>query len=205
MITRIRGELVELTERSALLHVEALTYELLVPAANVPDLLGKIGQPIEFFTLHYFEGQSQGSSFLPRLIGFSSERDRAFFELFTTVKGIGNRKALRALVRPFAETATAIANRDSKTLTDMPEIGKRSAETIIAELHGKVDLFVGEIASTIEVTMPTFSEDAISMLVQLGETKRDAKRLVRLAFDTNPDIATADQLVQTSFQLKGVS
>ncbi len=205
MITRIRGELVELTERSALLHVEALTYELLVPAANVPDLLGKIGQPIEFFTLHYFEGQSQGSSFLPRLIGFSSERDRAFFELFTTVKGIGNRKALRALVRPFAETATAIANRDSKTLTDMPEIGKRSAETIIAELHGKVDLFVGEIASTIEVTMPTFSEDAISMLVQLGETKRDAKRLVRLAFDTNPDIATADQLVQTSFQLKGIS
>jgi Holliday junction DNA helicase RuvA len=178
---------------------------LLVPAANVPDLLGKIGQPIEFYTLHYFEGQSQGSSFLPRLIGFSSERDRAFFELFTTVKGIGNRKALRALVRPFAETATAIANRDAKTLTDMPEIGKRSAETIIAELHGKVDVFIGEIASTIEVIMPAFSDDAISMLVQLGETKADAKRLVRLAFDAQPDITTADQLVQTSFQLKGTS
>ena len=203
MITRIRGELVELTERSALLLVEAITYELFVPAANVPELLSKIGQPIEFFTLHYLEGQSQGSSFLPRLIGFSSERDRAFFELFTTVKGIGNRKALRALVRPFAETATAIANRDTKALTEMPEIGKRSAETIIAELHGKVDVFVGEIASTIEVTMPPFSEDAILMLVQLGETKRDAKRLVQLAFGTKPEINTADQLVQISFQLKG--
>jgi len=203
VITRIRGELVELTERSALLLVEAITYELFVPAANVPELLSKIGQPIEFFTLHYFEGQSQGSSFLPRLIGFSSERDRAFFELFTTVKGIGNRKALRALVRPFAETATAIANRDTKSLTEMPEIGKRSAETIIAELHGKVDVFVGEIASTIEVTMPPFSEDAILMLVQLGETKRDAKRLVQLAFGTKPEINTADQLVQISFQLKG--
>jgi Holliday junction DNA helicase RuvA len=203
VITRIRGELVELTERSALLLVEAITYELFVPAANVPELLSKIGQPIEFFTLHYLEGQSQGSSFLPRLIGFSSERDRAFFELFTTVKGIGNRKALRALVRPFAETATAIANRDTKALTEMPEIGKRSAETIIAELHGKVDVFVGEIASTIEVTMPPFSEDAILMLVQLGETKRDAKRLVQLAFGTKPEINTADQLVQISFQLKG--
>jgi len=203
VITRIRGELVELTERSALLLVEAMTYELFVPAANVPELLSKIGQPIEFFTLHYLEGQSQGSSFLPRLIGFSSERERAFFELFTTVKGIGNRKALRALVRPFAETATAIANRDTKALTEMPEIGKRSAETIIAELHGKVDVFVGEIASTIEVTMPPFSEDAILMLVQLGETKRDAKRLVQLAFGTKPEINTADQLVQISFQLKG--
>jgi holliday junction DNA helicase RuvA len=205
VITRIRGELAELTERTALVHVEAITYELLIPAANVPELLGKIGQSIEFFTLYYFEGQSQGSSFLPRLIGFSSERDRAFFELFTTVKGIGNRKALRALVRPFAETAAAIANRNAKALTEMPEIGKRSAETIIAELHGKVDLFVGEIASTIEVTMPSFSEDAIAMLVQLGETKRDANRLVKLAFNTDPDIETADQLVQTSFQLKGTS
>ncbi len=205
MITRIRGKLIELTERSALIHVDSLTYELLVPAADVPTLLSNIGNDIEFYTLHYLEGQSQGSSFLPRLIGFSSEQDRSFFELFTTVKGIGNRKALRALVRPFAETAAAISNRDATTLTSMPEIGKRSAETIIAELHGKVDPFIGEIASTVEITLPAFSEDAISVLVQLGETTRDAKRLVQLAFDANPEIDTADQLVQTSFQIKATT
>ncbi len=203
MITRIRGELVELTERSALIHVEAVTYELLVPAADVPTLLSKLGMPVEFYTLHYLEGQSQGSSFIPRLIGFSSEQDRAFFELFTTVKGIGNRKALRALVRPFMETASAIANRDATALTTMPEIGKRSAETIIAELHGKVDVFVVEVASTIEAMMPAYCEDAISMLVQLGESKRDAKQLVQRAYEIDPDISSADQLVQNSFQLKG--
>ena len=204
MITRIRGELAELTERSALIHVDAVTYELLVPAADVPMLLSKLGMPVEFFTLHYLEGQSQGSSFLPRLIGFSSEQDRSFFELFTTVKGIGNRKALRALIRPFMETAAAIANRDATLLTSMPEIGKRSAETIIAELHGKVDIFVTEVSSTIEVTMPAFCEDAISMLMQLGETKRDAKRLIQLALESLPGNAeSADQLVQTSFTIKG--
>lgn len=203
MITRIRGELAELTERSAFIHVEAVTYELLVPAADIHSLLSKIGTPVEFYTLHYLEGQSQGSTFLPRLIGFSCEQDRAFFELFTTVKGIGNRKALRALIRPFKETATAIANRDATALTSMPEIGKRSAETIIAELHGKVDLFVAEVASTIDARMPAYCEDAISMLVQLGESKRDAKQLVRRAHENDPDISSADQLVQTSFQLKG--
>jgi len=204
VITRIRGKLVELTERSALIHVEAVTYELLVPAADVPTLVSKIGMPVEFYTLHYFEGQSQGSSFIPRLIGFSCEQDRAFFELFTTVKGIGNRKALRALVRPFMETASAIANRDSTALTSMPEIGKRSAETIIAELHGKVDVFVlEEVASIIESTMPAYCEDAITMLVQLGESKRDAKQLVQRAYEIDPEITSADQLVQTSFQLKG--
>ena len=85
----------------------------------------------------------------------------------------------------------------------MPEIGKRSAETIIAELHGKVDIFVLEVASTIEATMPAYCEDAILMLVQLGETKRDAKQLVRRAYELDPDVSSADQLVQTSFQLKG--
>jgi Holliday junction DNA helicase RuvA len=203
VITRIRGQLAELTERSALIHIDAMTYELLVPASDVPTLLGLIGTEVEFYTLHFLEGQSQGSSFTPRLIGFSSGRDRSFFELFTTVKGIGNKKALRALVRPFTETASAIANKDASALVSLPEIGKRSAETIIAELHGKVDVFVGEFASTIEVTMPACSEDAIGMLVQLGETKRDAKRLIQLAVESLETVDSADQLVQTSFQLKG--
>jgi len=203
VITRIRGELAEIKDGVALVHIEALTYELLIPAADISSLLSQVGNKVEFFTLHYFEGQSQGSSFTPRLIGFANDRDRAFFELFTTVKGIGNRKALRALIRPFSETATAISNRDANFLVSLPEIGKRSAETIIAQLNGKVDSFVGELASTIELDMPPYCEDAIAMLIQLGETKQDAKRLIQLAINSIDNIKSADQLVQTSFQLKG--
>ncbi len=183
--------------------VEAITYELLVPAADVPKLLERLGDQIEFHTMHYFEGQSQGTSFIPRLVGFSCDRDREFFQLFTTVKGIGNRKALRSLVRPFVEIATAIANRDLNALTSLPEIGKRSAETIVAELSGKIDRFVGNVMPTVDVKMPTFGGDAIAMLVQLGESPQDARKLVELAMDREPTIQTADQLVQTSFQLKG--
>ncbi|MDP6541330.1 MAG: Holliday junction branch migration protein RuvA [Phycisphaerales bacterium] len=203
MITRLRGKLVSVDEGKVMLRVEALTYELLVPAADVPLLLDRIGQQIEFHTMHYLEGQSQGSSFIPRLIGFSCDRDRDFFQLFTTVKGIGNRKALRALVRPLVEIAAAIASRDLTSLTSLPEIGKRSAETIVAELSGKVDAFVGDITPTVDVKMPPFGDDAIAMLVQLGESRRDARKLVELAMDREPTIETADQLVQTSFQLRG--
>ena len=203
MITRLRGKLVAVDEGKAMVAVEAITYELLVPAADVPTLLDRLGEQIEFHTLHYFEGQSQGTSFIPRLVGFSCDRDRDFFQLFTTVKGIGNRKALRSLVRPFVEIATSIANRDLNALTSLPEIGKRSAETIVAELSGKIDHFVGDIMPTVDVKMPTFGGDAIAMLVQLGESPRDARKLVELAMDHEPTIQTADQLVQTSFQLKG--
>lgn len=203
MITRLRGELIEVTESEALVQLDAMTYAVLVPAADIPRLIGQIGKPIEFHTIYYFEGQVQGNTITPRLIGFSNERDRAFFQLFTTVKGIGNRKALRALVRPFKETATAIAMKDAAALKELPEIGARSAETIIAQLYGKVEAFTGEIASTIEVLMPSFCQDAIDMLIQLGETKRDAKLLVKKAIAQDPSIETADQLVQASFQMKG--
>ncbi|HJN72153.1 MAG: hypothetical protein HOC93_03310 [Phycisphaerae bacterium] len=203
MITRLRGKLVAIDEGKAMIAVEAITYELLIPASDVEKLLDRLGEQLEFHTLHYFEGQSQGSSFVPRLIGFSCDRDRDFFQLFTTVKGIGNRKALRALVRPFGEIASAVANKDTAALVSLPEIGKRSAETIIAELNGKIDHFIGDVMPTIEIKMPSFGEDAIAMLVQLGESTRDARKLVRLAMETDPTIASADQLIQTSFQLKG--
>ena len=123
MITRLRGKLVAVDEGKVMIAVDSITYELLIPAADVEKHLDRISQQIEFHTLHYFEGQSQGSSFIPRLVGFSCDRDREFFQLFTTVKGIGNRKALRALIRPFGEIATAIANKDSSALLSLPELG----------------------------------------------------------------------------------
>jgi len=205
VITKIKGELLEVSENEAVIQVDAISYALLIPASDLSTLLNQVGNSIEFHTIYYMEGQVQGNVLTPRLIGFSTKRDRSFFELFTTVKGIGNRKALRALVRPFMETASAIAKRDIDALVELPEIGKRSAETIIAQLHGKVDAFVGEVASTIEVQTLPFCDDAIEMLVQLGESKRDAKQLVKKAIHQDPNIESADQLVQASFQIKGTT
>jgi len=198
VITRLKGELQEVTENEAVVQVEAIAYILLIPSADMPRLLGQIGTTVEFHTIYYVEGQVQGNTLTPRLIGFANKRDRSFFELL-----IGNRKALRALVRPFTEVAIAIASRDIQALVELPEIGKRSAETIIAQLHGKVDSFVGDIASTVEVTVPAFCRDAVEMLVQLGESKKDAKQLVKQAMSQDPNINSADQLVQASFQIKG--
>ncbi|MDP6601348.1 MAG: Holliday junction branch migration protein RuvA [Phycisphaerales bacterium] len=202
MITRIRGQLVEVNDGRALLSVGAITYELLVPAADVPDLHSRIGSDAEFHTLHFLEGQAQGASFSPRLIGFCSEQDRAFFVLFTSVKGIGNRKALRALVRPFAELAAAIAQRDAASLTQLPEIGRRTAETIVAELNGKVEEFMGPAGSGEEVAASPFVQDAVAMLRQMGESPRDARVLVQTVLEQQDGIESADQLVQACFRVK---
>lgn len=153
VITRISGELLRVEDGSAEIRVGGIVYELLVPAADEERWRGSIGESVEFHTLHFLEGQGQGSSYWPRLIGFRSPLERDFFELFTTVKGIGNRKALRALTMPFGMVAELIVRRDVAMLTTLPEIGRRTAESIVVELKGKAERFTvlgrGENASTL--------------------------------------------------------
>lgn len=208
MISRLSGILECITDDGrAMLQSGPITYEVLVPAADVDSLRDRTGDDVVFHTLHYLEGQSQGSTMLPRLIGFSSDLDRSFFTLFTTVKNIGYRKALRALQRPCREIATAIAAKDTAALTSLPEIGKRSAETIIAELHGKVDPFLDGLVepatgSRTGEALPTLVADTIALLTTLGESRTDARRRAELAFAAHPDVEGPEQLLQLIYTMK---
>src|SRR4051794_25440863 len=71
---------------------------------------GRVGMDFE----GVFEGGGGGAggNIEPRLVGFLRADDRAFFNLFITVKGIGPKKALRALVLPTGDIAQAIESRD---------------------------------------------------------------------------------------------
>jgi Holliday junction DNA helicase RuvA len=202
MISRIEGELLSAAGSSIELGCGELVYELLVPAIDTQRLAAMVGERISFHTLHYMEGQGQGTSFIPRLIGFRTIEDRAFFELFTTVKGFGNRKALRALELPFADIAAAIAAKDTDVLTALPEIGKRTAESIIAQLSGKVDRFIEIKDMHPAAQINPLTNDAIAVLVQLGESKSHARQLVDRALAADPSLDSPDALVAAAFRLK---
>src|ERR1700733_13455002 len=100
MIAAITGRLVSIDETSVRLEVGPIVYELLVSAADATDLRESLGQSITFHTLMYLEGDPNRGNLEPRLIGFVTPRDKKFFELFTTVNGIGPKKALKALSVP---------------------------------------------------------------------------------------------------------
>jgi hypothetical protein len=90
----------------------ALLEGVLRQVVVVERLTRRVGQDVVLHTIHYVEGDPSHGVQTPRLVGFLSETDRDFFRVFTTVKGIGMRKALRALARPVAEIAAAIQNKD---------------------------------------------------------------------------------------------
>jgi Holliday junction DNA helicase RuvA len=209
MISRLEGELIEVDGGRASVRCGQLTYDLLVPAADQAELASRLNETVHFHTLHYLEGQGQGTSFVPRLIGFQTEADRRFFELFTTVKGMSNRKALRALALPFSTIAGAIATKDVVTLKSLPEVGPRTAQTIVAELHGKVDQVIelkpGDgmpAASGVEAADADVIRDAVAVLHQLGEPAHQARQLVERALAADPTIDTPDGLVAAAFRLK---
>ncbi|MDX1564554.1 MAG: Holliday junction branch migration protein RuvA [Phycisphaeraceae bacterium] len=212
MICQVQGVLESLTENAAVVRLEGgVSYELLLPAFLIPRLEDRIGQVVTFHTIHYLEGGGQGSNFTPRLAGFTHQDDREFFKLFTSVKGIGPRKALRAMSLSTDQIAAAIVSRDAKRLQTMPEIGKRTAETIVAELSGKVDRFADEAAmgaagSADEAAAPVPSgpvAEAMEVLVQLGETRADALKWIHQARARNDQIDSADRLVAEVFRIKG--
>src|SRR5688500_9072135 len=148
MIASLTGSLRHVDDDRIHLQVGPILYELLVPAFDIDRLKDDIDLEMTFHTLLYIQGDANGGNLEPRLLGFLRREDKKFFEKFITVKGIGPKKALKALALPVGEIAHAIESKDAKFLCTLPEIGKRTAETIVAELSGKVKDFVGSISET---------------------------------------------------------
>src|SRR5207237_5752124 len=82
-----------------------------------------------------------GNRFVPRRIGFLSEVELDFFDLFCTVEKIGAKKALKAMARPVKEIADAIARQDARWLSTLPGIGATTADQIVTTLKRKITPF----------------------------------------------------------------
>ncbi|MHC4995450.1 MAG: Holliday junction branch migration protein RuvA [Planctomycetota bacterium] len=218
MISRIHGILDSIGPDAAYLTVEGgLTYEVLVPAYVGARLGLQIGAPVTLYTLHYLEGSSSGANMTPRLAGFLTEADKGFFELFTTIKGIGPKKALKAMSLSTGQIAAAIADRDAKTLQALPGIGKKAAETIVVTLNDKVDPYIDPTAHTAQLadtqsgdtTPPSggapsraTAREALAVLEQLGENRAQAVGWIDEVLVHQPDIDDAQTLIAEVLRVK---
>lgn len=206
MISRIEGQLIELTSDTGLLKVGPVCYEVMLAGCAVSELSSKIGSDITLCTMEYLEGTPGKGNLIPRMVGFLSLSEKQFFEKYTSVKGLGIKKGLKSLTLPIAAVADAIEAGDEKMLTALPSVGKRLAQLIIAELKGKVsDFAVG--ASQVSAAGPsgkleTFQTEALEILVAWGERRPEAMELIESACKKHPDINTAEQLVPLVYRIK---
>ncbi len=204
MIAGIEGKLVQLDNETALVQVGAITYEIMLPGYGINALSGLIGSEIALCTMEYYEGSLGGGNLIPRLVGFLSPAERAFFTTFISVKGMGIRKGLRALNIPIQDIAAAVESGDEKMLMTLPGIGRRMAQQTVAELKGKLHAFAlgAERAAVVQTQFEPFQAEALEILIAWGEKRNEAMELIELASKKHPDVRTAEALVPLIYRLK---
>jgi Holliday junction DNA helicase RuvA len=203
MICRLTGRVSGVAEESIVIEREGIGYEVMVPASAAADLRRLVGNELTLFTVQYFEGNPAGAHLVPRLIGFLSETDREFFSAFTRVRGISYRRALRAMSYPAHQLAAAIEQGDVRLLTSLPEIGKKTAAQIIADLQGKLLGFLQPTAAPLPAAEMTDAQRvAVDILVRWGDRRADAQRWVAVAVEADPSLKEPDAIVRAAYRAK---
>lgn len=213
MITRITGTLARVLDEEIRLQVEALEYQVLVPEFVRRALQTKIGETVTLHTSHYLDGNPNQGRMVPRLIGFPSEAELDFFELFCTVDKVGVRKAMKAFVRPIREIADSIQRQDVKWLTTLPGIGPASAEQIVASLRRKVTRYAlmpapaarapgtADGADAASTTIDgNVLEDAYQALVSVGHSPQEARERLDRALAGGKPFTSVEEVLMAIYK-----
>jgi Holliday junction DNA helicase RuvA len=203
LITKITGRVLNVDDDSLTIAIDAFEYRALIPEFVRRQLQNRLGETVSLHTIQYLEGNPAQGRLIPRLVGFLSEIEREFFELFCSVDGVGVRKALRAMVRPVAEVAASIEEQDVKALSALPGIGPATAERIIAKLRRKVPKFALLVAQEVSeeaAAHRSIVDETYEILRSLGHSETDSRRLLEAALKTGKKFKDVEALIQAVYE-----
>jgi Holliday junction DNA helicase RuvA len=194
MITFLQGKLVEALPTQAVVDVNGIGYEVLIPLSSF-DKLPPPGGDIKLLTQLVVREDAH------ILYGFASAAERDLFKLLiNSVSGIGPKTALNILSGMNATAFRgAVASSDVKSLSQISGVGKKTAERIVVELRDKIGAAgAWEAASAKHSLSPDDQKinDAVLALMALGFKQIEAHDAVRAALVMLGEKATVEQLVR---------
>ncbi len=205
MIGYLEGRLLDGGSDAILILAGQVGYEVMVsPFIRSQVMALPPEEPVRLY-IYYHVTERQPR---PVLIGFPEYRDKVFFQLFLSVSAIGPVKAVKAMIRPVGEIAAAIEDKQVSVLAKLPGIGPRTAEKIIATLHGKTREFVERLPSRPPDALAEPVSDSPDMVMmvtgvlvdQLGHSPASAQRMILAALENNPGIQTPESLLDAIYQ-----
>ncbi|KKL64158.1 hypothetical protein LCGC14_2167840 [marine sediment metagenome] len=196
MIGYLEGKLLKKETDRVLVLANQIGYEVLLPVIVMESFQAKkIGDKISLYIYH----QQTERQPKPVLIGFNLEVEKEFFQYFISVEDIGPLKAVKALNIPVREIARAIELKDIDRLRQLKGIGSRTAQKIIATLHGKMEKFalIRKTEKKEVMIGENFLMQVQDVLInQLGYRVVEAKRMIAEAMKRNSTISTPEELFE---------
>lgn len=168
MIVSITGTITAKGDRFLVVETGGIGYQVYATLSTLGKY--KEGDPAAFFTYHHVSETAND------LYGFVTMEEVGFFDALLGISGIGPKTALNVMsVARLEELKNAIRNNDAMILTKVSGIGKKTAERIVLELAGKLELVAGAEESSIS------GDDGmvVDALVSLGYSRSEARDAVR--------------------------
>ncbi|MCB8889867.1 Holliday junction branch migration protein RuvA [Vreelandella malpeensis] len=178
MIGRLSGALLEKHPPWVIIDVHGVGYEL-EASMNTLVALPAPGEKVSLYTHLTIRDDAH------LLYGFAREHERALFRALIKVNGVGPKLAL-AILSGMDEDAfmRCVRDDDSKALTKLPGVGKKTAERLIIEMRDRFpewDAAHAPLALEAANGQPAPRDslaDAEAALVSLGYKLTEASRML---------------------------
>jgi Holliday junction DNA helicase RuvA len=175
MIGQLRGKLAEKRPNQVLVDVGGVGYVVLVPLSSFAAL-GELHTEVTLL-IHTHVREDALS-----LYGFVSSREKHLFELLISASGVGPSLALKILSgMSVDELVPAIRGNNLVRLTQIPGVGRKTAERIVLELKDKLEAVVVEVERPAASSPAGVEADVVSALINLGYEARAAEKAVEEA------------------------
>lgn len=190
MIASIKGQVTHIDTKYAIVETGGLGYKVFLTADTIRGL--KKDSPASFWIYMVVRDDAMD------LYGFTSKKEKDFFELLISVSSIGPKSAINILSLVHGDMlVNAIRSGSTSHLVKVSGIGRKTAEKIVLELKdkiGNIDSFGGADSEDFTAGMSS-DMDAIEALKALGydadEAREALKKIDKKIEDTGQKIKAA--------------
>ena len=191
MYEYIKGILTKITAKYIVVETAGIGY--LLHVANPYAYSGKMNQEVQVY-LHQVVREDAHL-----LYGFATEEEKQLFLNLISVSGIGPVSALAIIAADDnAGLVQAIESKNITYLTKFPKIGKKTAQQMVLDLEGKINLDLPAQSKAKVAEENQALEEAMEAMLALGYKATELKKIKKF-FEGTTD--TAENYIKSALKM----
>jgi Holliday junction DNA helicase RuvA len=197
LIAYLEGRLIEKNPTQLILDVQGVGYCVNIPISTF-EMIGEIGSKVKILTYYYVREDCL------QLYGFFTPEEKWLFETLLSVNGIGPKTGLGILsFISVADFHRAIMDEQIDFLTNIPGIGRKTAQRLIVELKEKLEKL--DLKREMKITFKDqaaaqIEEEAILALLSLGYNRYEAKKAIEKGKEGAKEKLSVEELIKRALR-----